>query len=122
MAERTAELNQLVERLIADDEYFRQSFGQDIHDSLGQHMTGLLLYGGALKEQMRDLDARFIQQIEEIIDAIDHALLLTRRTSRTLLPLSKGAVELDAALDELIAFYKETTAVRFEFITYYFGC
>ncbi len=114
VTERTIELNSLIMKLINNDEHSRQSLGQDIHDSLGQNLTGLLLYSSLLQEQLNGANFHNLQIINEIIADIDRSLILTRKISRTLFPFKQVESSFEAAVDEVTSYYTETNSVRFD--------
>ncbi|MBN2163474.1 MAG: hypothetical protein JXR25_01195 [Pontiellaceae bacterium] len=113
VSERTEMLNQLIRQLIDDDEYIRRSLGQDIHDGLGQNLTGLLIFSNILLEEVENQGIDCISDLESIIHGVQKNLTLTRRLSRTLFPFKMIEAGLDSALDELSAYFSETTDTTF---------
>lgn len=114
VAERTGELNHLIEQLIKDDENIRRSLGQDIHDGLGQNLTGLLLYSSSIHEDMKNNNSTALPQMEEMLENVNKCLHLARKVSRTLFPIKIMETGFDVALDELISYFTETTEVEFD--------
>ena len=90
-----------------------RKLGQDIHDGLGQNLTGLLLFSGMLQEDMNQSMPRNIQLMNAIASQARKTLDLTRRISRTLFPLKMVESGLEIALDELTSYFSETTDVSF---------
>lgn len=112
--ERTKELHQLIEQLITDDENLRRTLGQDIHDELGQNLTGLLLLGSSIQDDMERVQSDDLPRIQRIVSHAQHNLQLARKVSRTLFPFKMMETGLEAALDELTSCFSETNDIRFE--------
>ncbi len=111
---RTSELNQLIEQLIDEDENARRKLGQDIHDGLGQTLTGLLLFSSSIQENLKNHGSCGVENIDSIVADTQKNLHLARKVSRTLFPFKMMGTSFDAAIDELISYFKETTAIKFE--------
>jgi signal transduction histidine kinase len=65
---------------VADRE--RRRLGQDLHDSLGQHLTGTALAAQVLKEKLAVRAAPEVPQAEKIVDYIEQGIELTRNLAR----------------------------------------
>jgi len=87
--ERTAALQREVaerERLdreiaqVADRE--RRRLGQDLHDTLGQHLTGTALAAQVLKEKLAVKSAPEVPEAEKLVDYIEQGIELTRNLAR----------------------------------------
>lgn len=114
VAERTKELNELIIQLITDDENIRRFLGQDIHDGLGQNLTGLLLYSSSLSDDLKKSHSNKVLQMEDLVNDAEKNLNMARRISRTLFPFKMMETGLDAAFDELTSYFSEITDVSFE--------
>ncbi len=108
VAQRSREIRQLIEQLIDSDELHRRSLGQDIHDGIGQNLTGLLLYSSSLQTRLGQIDPILADRISPIISGARRTLDLARKVSRTLLPYKTVESGLAAALDELASYFNET--------------
>ncbi len=78
MAERRR-LDQEIAR-VADRE--RHRLGQDLHDSLGQHLTGTALTAQALKEKLVARSAPEVPQAEKVVRYVEEGIDLTRKLAR----------------------------------------
>ena len=78
MAERRR-LDQEIAR-VADRE--RHRLGQDLHDSLGQHLTGTALTAQALKEKLVARRAPEVPEVEKVVRYIEEGIDLTRKLAR----------------------------------------
>ena len=114
VTERTVSLNKLILELITDDENIRRNLGQDIHDGLGQNLTGLLLLSSSLQNEMKTTNSCELHRADELVNFAQKTLYMARKVSRTLFPFKVMEVGLDAALDELTSYFMETTTIRFE--------
>jgi signal transduction histidine kinase len=113
VAERTNELDQLILKLITDDERIRHNLAQDIHDGLGQNLTGLFLYSSSLLQDIKQQNSFEQQRAEELTDLAKRSLNLARKVSRTLFPHKFEATGLETALDELTSYFLEIKPIRF---------
>lgn len=97
MAERTSlehELLQVVERE-------QQRIGYDLHDSLGQHLTGTALAAQVLEEKLRVQAKGIADDAEGIVELIEQGIALTRQFAKGLQPVEMEAEGLMEALQEL---------------------
>jgi signal transduction histidine kinase len=111
--ERTNELDQLILKLITDDEHIRHNLAQDIHDGLGQNLTGLLLYSSSLLQDLKQQNSFEQQKAEELTNVAERTLNLARKVSRTLFPHKLEATGLETAFDELTSYFLEIKPIRF---------
>ena len=65
---------------VADRE--RRRLGQELHDSLGQHLTGTALAAQVLKEKLALRSAPEAPQAEKVVDYIEQGIELTRNLAR----------------------------------------
>jgi signal transduction histidine kinase len=65
---------------VADRE--RRRLGQDLHDSLGQHLTGTALAAQVLKEKLAVRAAPEVPEAEKLVDYIEQGIELTRNLAR----------------------------------------
>jgi PAS domain S-box-containing protein len=79
----------------------RQSIGRDLHDGLGQELTGvaLMMRGLASRVQPRCPDA--MESINEIVDLVNRSIENARSLARGLLPVRAETGGLASALQEL---------------------
>jgi signal transduction histidine kinase len=109
MSEDSEELSRALARIrqleseivdIADCE--RRRLSADLHDGLGQELTGIALILRALVNRA-DAAAPIAAQLQEIIGLVNHALEGVRSLSFGLSPATIGPEGLPAALQTLIA-------------------
>ena len=79
----------------------RQSIGRDLHDGLGQELTGvaLMLRGLASRMQQRDPDG--VASVNEIVGLVNQSIENARSLARGLLPVRTETGGLSCALREL---------------------
>jgi signal transduction histidine kinase len=65
---------------VADRE--RRRLGQDLHDSLGQHLTGTALAAQVLREKLAVRAAPEVPEAEKLVDYIEQGIELTRNLAR----------------------------------------
>jgi PAS domain S-box-containing protein len=79
----------------------QRRLGQDLHDGLGQSMTGIAFLAKVLQQR---LQAKSIEEAEaagNIATLINEALAQTRRLSRGLCPVVLDTNDIEAALEQL---------------------
>jgi signal transduction histidine kinase len=77
----------------------RDRFGHDLHDGLGQHLTGTALMAGALARRLQGSEDR--DSANRIASLLDEAVEQTRDLARGLAPMSLRIGGLPAAIEEL---------------------
>jgi|GEM_PF-4665987 len=112
--ERTAELHEFTKQLIDSDEEIRVALAQDIHDGLGQHLTGLLLYSSALKEKLSELDAIEQRTLDALVQRAQNNLQLARKISRMLFPIKISETGIKTAVSELADYFSTVHDIQFE--------
>jgi len=75
--------------------------GQDLHDGLGQHLTGITFLTRALEHRLRAVSLPEAEEAAEIGRLVLQALSQTRNLARGLFPVELEASGLSAALREL---------------------
>lgn len=108
--ERTAALrSEMAERarleaaLMDAGERERRRIGQDLHDSLCQHLTGTALMGEALCSRLDARGAPEIKDARKVVDLMEEGIQLARSLAKGLLPVAEGADGLMGALEEFAA-------------------
>ncbi len=105
----------LLEReLIAISEREQQRFGHELHDSLGQHLTGAAITAHTLAKKLKERPEALLA--ERLVKILEDGIELTRGLARGLYPVEIEAAGLMAALDELARTTQSRTGVacRFE--------
>lgn len=122
--ERTATLTdeiatreRLERELIEISEREQRRIGHDLHDSLGQHLTGAALAGQVLGEKLAARRLPEAIDAGRLVDLIEEGIALSRKLARGLDPVDIQAEGLMYALEDLAA----TVSVLFR-ITCRFEC
>jgi signal transduction histidine kinase len=105
---RTAELREEITRREALErevaqiiEKERRRIGQELHDNLGQRMTGLSLLAETLATRLKANSPELFELADAVERTASDAVLETRRLAHGLMPVVPGAKGLRAALTEL---------------------
>ena len=112
----TADPHSLEREIIETANRERQRIGNDLHDGLGQELTGIALMLRAIGAQLRKEGSAACPDIEDVIGLVNVAIENTRALARGLVPVSAERNGLVAALRSLAAKATERygTPVRFE--------
>lgn len=86
---------------VAEDEQKR--IGQELHDGLGQHLTGIAFLGKALEQKLASQTLPEKYDAAEIVQLVNIAISRTRALARGLFPVELEANGLMAALEQLAA-------------------
>lgn len=86
---------------VAEQEQSR--FGHDLHDGLGQHLTGIEFMSHVLQQRLESRDAPEAQDMEAITGLIREAISQTRDLARGLSPVVLQSKGLAVALQDLAA-------------------
>ncbi len=81
----------------------QQLIGQDLHDGLGQHLTGIAFMSKVLAQQLAEADAAHAEQAQKIVRLVNEAINKTRQLARGLLPVFSEADGLMSALKQWAA-------------------
>jgi PAS domain S-box-containing protein len=76
----------------------QRQIGQDLHDGLGQHLTGIAFMSKVLAQQLADERTAQSDQARKIVRLVNQAIDKTRELARGLLPVLSGADGLMSAL------------------------
>lgn len=99
MAERERLDQEIAE--VADRE--RRRLGQNLHDSLGQHLTGTALAAQVLREKLANRSASEVAEADKVVHYIEEGIDLTRNLARGFFSPELDADGLDVALYGLAA-------------------
>jgi len=84
---------------VSEDQQTR--LGQELHDGLGQHLTGVAFLGEALAEQLSNHLPTLRHSAQEIVRLVNDAISTTRSLARGLCPAILESGGLVAALQQL---------------------
>ena len=120
--QRTAALtNEMEEReriereLLEISEREQRRIGHDLHDSLGQHLTGTALAAQVLEEKLATRAQPEAADASKIVELTEEGIVLTRKLAKGLHPLEMEAEGLMQALEELAATSSELFKVSCQF-------
>jgi signal transduction histidine kinase len=101
-----------LEKEIIEISHREQSrIGQDLHDGLGQHLTGITFLTRALENKLSGLRMPEAKEAAEIGRLVFEALTQTRTLARGLFPIELESKGLVSALKELAATVERTSHV-----------
>ena len=103
--ESTAELEKLAQQLIEIDEQECIQIGQDLHDGVGQHLTGMLLHSEFLSQSLRKGNRVEADLAEWMTRRVQNTIQIVRQLSHTLLPIQFMETNPETALDEMVAYF-----------------
>lgn len=113
VAEQNRQLDFLVAGLIERRERTRIEQGEELHNGVGQEMTGIQLYCETLAERMPALPDPAASMIFSLRDRARETHRIVRWTARTLFPVKINEIGLLAALRELVSCLEEAQGVEF---------
>lgn len=96
-----SEQRRLEQEVLRISEHERQRIGQDLHDGLGQMLTGIGLITKNLAQKLSNQDNALAEQAEEINSLIKEADEHARTLARGLVPVEFDEKGLEAALERL---------------------
>lgn len=96
-----AERERLEKALLEISERERRRIGHDLHDGLGQHLTGTALAGEVLADKLRSRGVPEESDVWKIVELIEEGIEKTRRLARGLLLAEIPRDGLVAALQDL---------------------
>lgn len=113
VADQNRQLDVLVAGLIDRRERIRIEQGEELHDGVGQEMTGIQLYCESLAEKIPTTPNPAASLISSLSANARETHRIIRWTSRTLFPVKIVEIGLLAALRELVSCLEETQGVEF---------
>lgn len=96
-----SEQRRLEQEVLRISEHERHRIGQDLHDGLGQMLTGITLINKNIASYLKDEDHPLANDVDEITDLLKEADEYARGLSRTLIPVELDSSGLVAALQRL---------------------
>lgn len=94
----------------------RQRIGQDLHDTLGQILTGIAMVTGVLQRSLEQKSLDEARQAATVSEHLKEAITLTRSLARGLCPLEVEADGLTAAVGEMARNAERIHGVQCAFI------
>ncbi len=97
------ERTRLQKELLETSERVQRRIGHDLHDGLGQHLTGTALAGQVLGQKLADRSLPEAAEADRLVGLIQEAIELTRTLARNLHPVEIKAGRLADNFQELAA-------------------
>jgi signal transduction histidine kinase len=115
LTDEIAERERLEKVILEISERERRNLGHDLHDGLGQHLTGTSLTGQILVEKLQARNADESTDAKRLVALIEDAIEQTRRLAKGLVLADIERDGLPAALQELASAGTEQSRVACEF-------
>lgn len=93
----------LEQRLLQVSEREQRRIGQDMHDGLGQHLTGVACLSKALQRKLEAAGALGVGECAQLVELVDQAIQQTRDLARGLYPAELETHGLPASLTTFAA-------------------
>jgi PAS domain S-box-containing protein len=106
------ERKQLEREIIEIANREQQRIGSDLHDGLGQDLTGIALMLKGVVSQLRKEGSAAHRDVEEVIGLVNNAIENTRTLARGLSPVGSGGGSLGGAIQTLAARISERFGVQ----------
>ncbi len=93
----------------------RRRLGQDLHDDLGQELTGLVYVAGVLQDELLSEDHPQTELVQRLTRGLQNAINSVRMVAKGLVPVEVDAGGLMAALEHLAATTTERSGLVCQF-------
>lgn len=103
IAHDVTERRQLEREILEISERERQRIGYDLHDNLGQHLTGIAFLSKALTQRLKARNIPEAAEAEQIVEFVNQAIVQARKLAGGLAPVTLETYGLVFALQELAA-------------------
>lgn len=91
----------LERRILSISDAEQQRIGADLHDGLGQHLTGIACMATALRDRLQTTNTQQAAQAASIATLVNEAIAQCRALSRGLCPVQLEQTGLPSALEDL---------------------
>lgn len=112
IADKEQRLRELSQAIIDTASREQERIGHDLHDGLGQELTGITLMLKALQGQLDRKPAELKRSIEEILGLLSHALASTRSIASGLSPVAIEHGGLAVALRVMVAQARQSSGAK----------
>jgi two-component system sensor kinase FixL len=96
-----SERRKLEHEILRTSEHERRRVGQDLHDGLGQMLTGISLIAGNLTKRLAKEGHEMTEDLAEVTELVRDADRMSRNIARGLVPVELDGEGLAAAIDGL---------------------
>lgn len=110
-----SERKRLERTILEIGEAERRRIGQDLHDGLGQQLTGIAFMGKVLQERLAQSSAAEASEAANIVKLLNESIRMTRDLARGLLPVVSEANSLPVALERWASEVRELFHVNCRF-------
>jgi signal transduction histidine kinase len=116
LSDEMVERERLEKEILAVSEREQRRIGHDLHDSLGQHLTGAALAGQVLEEKLAMRGLSEAADANKVVQLVEEGIALSRKLAKGLHPIEMEAEGLMQALEELAGTSNELFKIscRFE--------
>ncbi len=94
---------QLIQEILEISAREQRRIGQDLHDGLSQHLTGIAFLSKVLEQKLAVGSSSDASQAKELTNLVHQAIEMSRSLARGLLPVELGEDGLMLALEEFAA-------------------
>ena len=94
-----SERKRLEKTILEIGEAERRRIGQDLHDGLGQHLTGVAFMGKVLEDRLAESSSPEAAEAAKIVKLVNESIKMTRELARGLLPVASEPHGLMSALE-----------------------
>src|SRR5215471_5008383 len=101
LSDGMAERDRLAKEILEISEREQRRIGHDLHDSLGQHLTGAALAGQVLEEKLTNRGLPEAVDANKVVELVEEGIALSRKLAKGLHPIEMEAEGLMEALEEL---------------------
>src|SRR5579862_8295530 len=115
LTEEMIERERVERELLEISEREQRRIGHDLHDSLGQHLTGAALAGQVLEEKLTTRGLPEAVDANKVVELVEEGITLSRKLANGLYPIEMEADGLMQALEELAAISSELFKVSCRF-------
>jgi signal transduction histidine kinase len=115
LTEEMAERERVERELLEISEREQRRIGHDLHDSLGQHLTGAALAAQVLGEKLGTRGIPEAADANKVVQLVEQGIALSRKLAKGLHPIEMEADGLMQALDELASINSELFKISCRF-------
>ena len=111
-AEHFAETLRLERQILEINDDDRRRIGHDLHDGLGQHLTGISLLSETIAQQIAAGNQPDPDNVERITALVNEAISITRNLAKSVSPVTLESEGFVAAVEELADATSELFGIR----------